>query len=218
MGMPRYLEDKYIKLVHKKSTGLDKDGNEVYEATQDDFRLFYQTGGYSASAKWENKTKTRDIMRFGFKSIYYPKGFRPMSDWMSRWGKNLAKTRDPYSKDSVNWHYGFEKENGKWVWIYIEAKVNRYFLETAKKEALRRKEAGLKTLEARDEIEKIRTVEQGRTYKGRLRQIIMERDEYKCVLCGKAAKDGVSLEVDHIKAWEDGGRTTYDNGRTACRS
>ena len=74
----------------------------------------------------------------------------------------------------------------------------------------------LKIAIMRDELERMMNVEQGRTFKGRLRQIIMERDGYKCVLCGKGADDGVKLEVDHIKAWEDGGRTIYNNGRTVC--
>jgi len=68
----------------------------------------------------------------------------------------------------------------------------------------------------KEEIDEIKNKEQGRIFKGRLRQLVFEKDNFKCVYCGKGIKDGVSLEVDHIKAWEDGGKTVYDNGQTLC--
>lgn len=45
---------------------------------------------------------------------------------------------------------------------------------------------------------------------------IFKRDSYKCVICGKSAKDGVELHVDHIKAKELGGTATIENGQTLC--
>ncbi|MBM3129211.1 MAG: HNH endonuclease [Chloroflexi bacterium] len=45
---------------------------------------------------------------------------------------------------------------------------------------------------------------------------ILERDGYKCVICGKGEKDGVKLHVDHIKPKDLGGRATIENGQTLC--
>ena len=45
---------------------------------------------------------------------------------------------------------------------------------------------------------------------------ILERDGYRCVICGKGIKDGVELHVDHIKAKDLGGEATIDNGQTLC--
>lgn len=45
---------------------------------------------------------------------------------------------------------------------------------------------------------------------------ILKRDEYKCVVCGRGGKEGVDLQVDHIKAKEFGGRATLENGQTLC--
>ena len=49
-----------------------------------------------------------------------------------------------------------------------------------------------------------------------LKKKILERDEYKCVICGMGQKDGVELHVDHIKPKELGGKATFENGQTLC--
>lgn len=48
------------------------------------------------------------------------------------------------------------------------------------------------------------------------KKIILERDGYKCVICGKGFKDGVTLHVDHIKPKDLGGKATIENGQTLC--
>jgi predicted restriction endonuclease len=50
------------------------------------------------------------------------------------------------------------------------------------------------------------------------KKIILKRDEYKCVICGKGAKEGIDLQVDHIKPKELGGTATISNGQTLCAS
>jgi len=45
---------------------------------------------------------------------------------------------------------------------------------------------------------------------------ILKRDGYKCVICGKGVKDGVELQVDHIKPKDLGGKATIENGQTLC--
>lgn len=49
-----------------------------------------------------------------------------------------------------------------------------------------------------------------------LRYDIMKRDGFRCVLCGRSARDGVKLHVDHIKPVSKGGKTIPDNLRTLC--
>lgn len=48
------------------------------------------------------------------------------------------------------------------------------------------------------------------------KEIILKRDNYKCVICGRGKKDGVDLHVDHIKAKDFGGEATIENGQTLC--
>lgn len=48
------------------------------------------------------------------------------------------------------------------------------------------------------------------------KRIILERDGYKCVQCGRGIKDGIELQVDHIKPKNLGGEATIENGQTLC--
>ena len=51
-----------------------------------------------------------------------------------------------------------------------------------------------------------------------LRYDIMKRDHFRCVLCGRTAKEGVKLHVDHIVPVAKGGLTVPENLRTLCDS
>ncbi len=45
---------------------------------------------------------------------------------------------------------------------------------------------------------------------------ILERDQHKCVVCGKGERDGVKLHIDHIKPRDKGGESTVENGQVLC--
>ena len=49
-----------------------------------------------------------------------------------------------------------------------------------------------------------------------LRYDVMKRDNFRCVLCGLSAKDGVQLHVDHIRPVSKGGKTEMSNLITLC--
>lgn len=50
-----------------------------------------------------------------------------------------------------------------------------------------------------------------------LRYKILSRDHYRCVICGRSAKeDGVKLHVDHIIPVSKGGKTVPENLQTLC--
>lgn len=48
------------------------------------------------------------------------------------------------------------------------------------------------------------------------KEVILRRDGYKCVICGRGKKDGVELHIDHIKPKDLGGEATIENGQTLC--
>lgn len=48
------------------------------------------------------------------------------------------------------------------------------------------------------------------------KKAILERDGFKCVVCGRGLKEGVDLHVDHIKPKDFGGEATIENGQTLC--
>lgn len=49
----------------------------------------------------------------------------------------------------------------------------------------------------------------------KLRFSILKRDNFRCVICGKSAKD-IKLEIDHIKPISKGGKTILTNLQTLC--
>jgi len=49
-----------------------------------------------------------------------------------------------------------------------------------------------------------------------IKQQILERDGYKCVVCGLGEEYGLTLHVDHIKPKDKGGKATLENGQTLC--
>ena len=53
----------------------------------------------------------------------------------------------------------------------------------------------------------------------RLRFQVLERDNFKCCMCGRspASTPGLALQVDHIKPYSKGGETVIDNLQTLCK-
>ena len=52
----------------------------------------------------------------------------------------------------------------------------------------------------------------------RMRFLVMQRDDFKCCLCGRspATTPGLQLHIDHIKPWSKGGETLMENLQTLC--
>lgn len=49
-----------------------------------------------------------------------------------------------------------------------------------------------------------------------MRYEVLRRDGFKCVKCGRSAKDGVRLHVDHIVPVSRGGKSVMNNLQTLC--
>lgn len=52
----------------------------------------------------------------------------------------------------------------------------------------------------------------------RLRFLVMQRDNFKCCMCGRSPANtpNLVLHVDHIKPWSKGGETVFENLQTLC--
>jgi hypothetical protein len=62
-----------------------------------------------------------------------------------------------------------------------------------------------------------RTTEDRREIPLRLKWQVHVRDRFRCVACGKnPPQHGVTLHVDHIEPWADGGKTVLENLQTLC--
>lgn len=53
-------------------------------------------------------------------------------------------------------------------------------------------------------------------FSAQTRAAILQRDAYRCVICGRGPEDGVELAVDHIKPKDHGGTNDISNGQTLC--
>lgn len=49
-----------------------------------------------------------------------------------------------------------------------------------------------------------------------IKEAIFERDNYKCVICGRGEADGVEICADHMKPKDKGGDNSIKNGQTLC--
>ncbi len=49
-----------------------------------------------------------------------------------------------------------------------------------------------------------------------IKEAILKKDNYHCVLCGRGIEDGMELVVDHIKSKDKGGKNNIENGQTLC--
>ncbi len=48
------------------------------------------------------------------------------------------------------------------------------------------------------------------------KKLIMERDGFKCVICGLGRESGLTLQIDHIKPRSLGGQGIVENGQVLC--
>lgn len=51
---------------------------------------------------------------------------------------------------------------------------------------------------------------------GKIRLNVMERDNYKCQMCGRTVDDGVKLHIDHIIPVSKGGSNNMNNLQVLC--
>jgi hypothetical protein len=68
-------------------------------------------------------------------------------------------------------------------------------------------------MQANDEWMRLQTK---RDVSVRVRFLVFQRDSFACCLCGRDARDGVKLEVDHIAPIVRGGSNAMDNLQTLC--
>lgn len=80
------------------------------------------------------------------------------------------------------------------------------------KERARIREEREKTLPAQRRF----VQEQRRLMTDKLRYKVMERDGFRCQICGATQADGYKLHVDHIYPVSKGGKTEMSNLRTLC--
>jgi hypothetical protein len=111
--------------------------------------------------------------------------------------------------------FAYRRRFGSWL------KALKVFVALINKE---KDDSTLATIEQSVKISEIEKTERTiirrtcREVNWRLRFIVMKRDNFKCIKCGRspAADPKIILHVDHIKAWANGGETILENLQTLC--
>ncbi len=127
------------------------------------------------------------------KDVWLKIGRQPLYAEM---GKPLSKfSVDTYNRRFGSWRKALEK--------FVEF-VNSEEIETEK------------TIASKPEV--ISRHKTKRDVNWRLRFLVMRKDNFKCVACGRnpATDPNIILHVDHIKAWDKGGETVFENLQTLC--
>ena len=63
---------------------------------------------------------------------------------------------------------------------------------------------------------RVHDVNKLRGFSETMKRNALERDGYRCILCGRGREDGVTLTVDHIVPKDKGGPNTLENAQTLC--
>lgn len=53
-------------------------------------------------------------------------------------------------------------------------------------------------------------------FDAKTKAVILARDDYRCVVCGRGRADGVDVHIDHVMPKDRGGLATVGNGQTLC--
>ena len=216
MGLPRYLKDKVNKFDSWTPEEYIKFGYCL-----PDLKVYLDyNGGVSERYGWGKSIfdfSINELIECGFiKAIKYMFGYPKSITSDPNRCISDKDGRCKCDKLKLQWFKYWEKIDNTWTIIYHEIEIPRHLFDTAFDLSENKKDFEMNLIRKKEELDRIKNCEQGRLFSGRLRQMIFERDNYKCVLCGKGVSDGVSIEVDHIIEWVDGGRTIYDNGQTLC--
>lgn len=144
---------------------------------------------------------------------------------VSKWGWRStaprSKAHDELTRITGRLYVGLERIRQTDQPSFREVEIPIYFRERLEKLNKDREDRDRQALALRQRIDDFRgRVFASRTFPAALKAIIFERDNYTCKLClrgrDELQKAGLHLECDHIKEWEDGGLTTYENGQTIC--
>lgn len=134
------------------------------------------------------------VVRWSYTS---PQGYRHYEN------EKFIKLKDALITMGINYHHLQNDDTSRLLnrHQYKASTKNQY------KKSTKRNKYGVSISNVKKERQKLTK---------KLRYQVLARDHGKCVICGRSAKDGVVLHVDHIKPVSRGGKTELSNLRTLC--
>jgi len=226
MGLPRYVSDKekydikmfgYALLSYCDQTF--KDSGRAYADILKNDRIT-EKGSYNLSYGYKIRKRIRNAYKLnGCKHKPTNFYFKVAYDC----GINREKrTIGMFTYDSVYRRYDFDTYEVPTGYTMSRVEDKSYYL-LIKNTVIKKEERLEHLLNLFTDIFKkhsyIRKVYESRTFPSKLRNLIFNRDNFKCKVCNKhkdQLPENIFLEVDHIIEWQDGGETMYSNGQTIC--
>lgn len=208
MGLPRYLNDKFIILKSDISSLTGSKGNAV---TWGFYAGAFIGADYYNELVFKKKLPIKRLIASMIKGEFHSQYLKA----------HIVEVEDKLKKVRYEKYQGLKQERGCLRPETRTVIVPKFIIAKLKELDEQKKTKDIQDVKLRESVLKY----QNKTYKTRLfpaklKQVIFQRDNYCCCICGRS-KDflvtvGLHLEVDHIKEWEDGGDTSYRNGQTLC--
>lgn len=154
----------------------------------------HQRAGLELSRPQKNSRVTDDLLFENLEEVWRSLGRQPRAHEMA----------PPLSKYEAT---TYKRRYGTWLQALEKFAATVSSLESSS--------ATFEIVEASPDARKHNT---RREVNWRLRFLVMRRDQFKCLACGRSPANmpGIMLHIDHIKAWANGGETVFENLQTLC--
>lgn len=199
-------EDELI--ADLKNTAVKLNQDFVTRKQQDDFGKFDSSNMADRLGGWAKAHE-----RAGLNLARHQKSIRMSDDELFQNLENVwiklghqPTQEDMFPPLSKYCAGAYKKHFGTWM------KGLEIFVASINKEEVSSSESSIKNLP----VEPLTKHKTKREINYRLRFLVMKRDHGKCKICGKTDSDDNPLEVDHIKAWANGGETVIENLQILC--
>ncbi len=229
MGFPKYLKNLHIDVINyyqnqERIPGFENSkfwkrfGKRDYQYMWN-YQL-YLLAKYSQNKNLTDITSLHNSIQIKNPYLIQKECFRIVLKCLYKcYDKKFQKNHN--ERINFKWFVSIDDSKDKAVVKYIWIKIDPLKYEIISLLNSRREEEALRINEEREKIKKIKnTTYLRRTFPPKLRMFIFQRDNFQCQYCGISQSDcmatDINLEVHHIKEWEDGGETNFENGITCC--
>ena len=210
MSLPLFLEKKMYQLIERLE--IPGEDNEI-TLTREQAILWGKLMCFPDRQYFSiihEKYTSLDLIKFAFRSVY-----RGESSCCNRYREsdNPPKTMLRFIGIKSARH-GWEAEYEQ---VRIPAGISSKYEQIQQKKA----QLALAAKQHQERIEHLNSLAKGkRSFSKGLRDLIFLKCDYRCCHCQRDNKElhslGLRLEVDHIIEWQEGGKTSYENGQALC--
>ena len=203
-----YVEDiqRVAQLLGKRTLTMaeyDESGKYSSSAVIGKFESWFAALDAAGLERTRNLGVTDEEYFSNLEKVWRTLGRQPI-------GTNMRKPLSSYSVDAYADRFGTWRKA-------LEAFVNYVTREPIAPPQIEAQLGGRMDVVSHPEP-RSKITKRSRNISFRLRFLVMRRDGFRCCQCGRspATEPGVTLHLDHTKAWSKGGPNTFSNLQTLC--